>query len=249
MLNKTMTSILKNKGYITTAILIDILVLFMLLFIGTSKYEEYKVETYGTDISMTSNGNDTILLQDGLHISLESIYHNDNFIALQIIVKNNTSSSVKVAAGIESIEQYTDLIIPSEQTFGKYITIGDSRASSYDMKIEVYKNDSIYAQGTIHVAQDVDKSTILTNTDVIHYDTDIELYYLGNYDNTCFLKVVNNTEQTKKIVMQNDAMAFESIAPSGTSYIWADGLGTMTITMDTFHITVEDANDITIEKE
>ena len=235
-------------GYIVIG---SILICVVVLLFITSKSEQKKLEEellYGKDISMNSTGSDSIYVSNRVQVALDSVFYDDNYIALRIKLTNNSSSIVEVSASIPSIYKNVDLSAKPGAVCIQYIIIGDDRASYYDMDVSITQNSKVLGKGLIHIVQDPSKATVLNEKSVVYFSEEMEIYSIGKHDTAAFFLFKNKTNEVKMVTMETLTYSYKTTVPQTKNYYsFAMGLGNTKISVNTFDINIETADDIIIK--
>ena len=235
-------------GYVIIGSLLAIVLIA--LFATTEVQQEMakQEELYGKNISMTSTGSDSIYVNSGVQVALDSVYFKDNYIALRIMLTNNSGAAVEVEASIPSIYKNASLSSKPGGTCIQYIIIGDDRASSYDMDVTITQKTKTLGYGTIHIVQDPSRATVLTEQNVIFFNEEMEIYLLGKHDNAAFFLFKNKTADVKEVSMATKTYSYKTIVPPDKNYYdFAMGLGNTSISVNTFDVNIETTDEIIIK--
>ena len=228
---------IKYIGVILCGVLIGLIVLGLN---GMHEINEYVEENYGTNIDMDSNGNGTVYVKDGVIVAFQNIYHNDNYIALKVSAKNNDIfNPLQVTVSIKELEQEISFTVVNEDY--EYIIIGDSQASDYDVDVLVEQKGLPLASGVVHVTHDKENASILTTDDILVFTEELKVNYLGMDESTHFFAIENNHDETKNILFSSETSGFHvNVDTKNKEYVYAKGLGTINVSIQTFDITVRD---------
>ena len=236
-------------GYVIIGSLIVITFVLFLVTAGDSPVFNNKEESlYEKDISMNSNGSDAIYVSNGVQVSLDSVYYQDNYIALRINLSNNSGSPVYVSAAIPFINQKVEVSAKAGASSMKYIVIGDDRASTYDMDVKITQGDKTLGSGIIHIVHSPEKATVLTENTVIYFDEEMEIYCLGKHENSTFFMFRNKTDAVKSVSLLSRTYSYKvTVPPNKNFYNMAVGLSNSMVSVNAFNIEIEDADDIIIK--
>lgn len=237
---------LKKPKYLIIVVLIAIIMLIIGGLEITHDIEEYIEETQGIKIDMNSNGSSTIYVKDGVIVSLQGVYHNDNFIAIKVKGTNNNVDPVTITAKIGELEEEIEFTVLDEAY--QYIVIGDSMASSYEFDVLIEQRGLPLASGVVHITQDTNNAVVLETEDMLLHTQELEVYYLGNNETTHFFRIRNNYSEPKNIKFIGELSGFDVNVENGhNTYVAIDGLGNTTITLTSFEISAGEVKEEKIE--
>ena len=250
MLNRLINRIKKSK-HIFLILWVIIVLLGIVIFSTGNRIADEREEKNGVSLDMNSNGNENIYVKDGVTVSLQNIYHNVNYVALQIQVKNNTKKPVTISAKIKDLDKKLEFAAINDAC--EYIMMSDTLVSVYDIEIKIYQLETILASGTIHVTPDKINAKVFESEELLKLNKDMEVYYLGLDDSSQFFKIKNKTTEEKNVCFTGDTVSFNVNVENGSfQYIYVTEMDNISITMDAFDITmqepIEEKEEVTTEE-
>lgn len=243
------------KKYVKNPLNIVYIVISVLIFssfvfvIGKKEMDDYIEENLTERFEFDSDGCGNVYVRDGLLVSFETIYYENNFIALMVKMENNTGTEAEVVASIESLEE--SISFKSNGVHREYLIIGDSQYSIYDVNLSLKQGTRILAEGVVHVKHSAENGTTFLEKTTVYFKPEMEIYYLGSHDNTLFMIFDNKTPMDLSVSFTNDECGFSLSVPRETyKYTYVSGIGSSGMNVNAFDISIKEvsAEDIKIEE-
>lgn len=226
-----------------------IIAVILLFSAGAKEIDEYIEENLTERIEFDSDGCGNVYVRDGIIISFKTVYYQNDFIALEVQMINNTKKETTVDASINLLDEH--ISFSSDENKAEYLIIGDFQYSSYDVNLTLTQGERILADGVVHVTPSAENGVTFTEVTTVYYKPEIQVFYLGTDNENLFMIFDNKTPMDLKVSFENEECGFSLTVPKTTyQYAYISGIGAVEMNMGAFEVTIKEvtAEDIIIEE-